>query len=109
MNRDPTTTSRPVSAFDQIQPIRQSISTGLAPAKLVHLTTTALKTSRIIVTMNGHTNGDSSSSGDLISGIAHVNLTVPEGTLDQAHAFYGDTLGMKSRPVPQLQRGTLAW
>ena len=54
--------------------------------------------------MNGHTE-----SADLISGIAHVNLTIPSGTLDQAHAFYGDTLGFKSRPVPQAQKGSLAW
>ena len=46
---------------------------------------------------------------DLISGLAHVNLVVPAGTLDKAHAFYGDTLGLKSREVPELQRGTLAW
>lgn len=52
--------------------------------------------------MNGH-------NSDLITGLAHVNLTVPPGTLEQANAFYGDTLGLKSRPVPQLQKGTLAW
>lgn len=55
--------------------------------------------------MNGH----SSESTNLISGLAHVNLTVPSGTLDRANAFYSDTLGLKARPVPQLQKGTLAW
>ena len=55
--------------------------------------------------MNGH----GSNSSPLISGIAHVNLTVPAGTLDEANAFYGDTLGLTARPVPQLQKGTLAW
>ncbi|CAK7235088.1 hypothetical protein SBRCBS47491_009173 [Sporothrix bragantina] len=45
----------------------------------------------------------------LISGIAHVNLVVPRDTLDAAHAFYGETLGFVSVPVPALQRGTLAW
>lgn len=55
--------------------------------------------------MNGH----SSESNSMISGLAHVNLTVPAGTLDQANAFYGDTLGLTARPVPQLQKGTLAW
>lgn len=55
------------------------------------------------------TNGHHPQANALISGIAHVNLTVPSGTLDQAHAFYGETLGLKSRPVPELQKGTLAW
>lgn len=45
----------------------------------------------------------------MITGIAHVNLTVPPGTLDQAAAFYGTTLGFHQVPVPVLQRGTLAW
>lgn len=45
----------------------------------------------------------------MITGIAHVNLTVPAGTLDLAEAFYGTTLGMHSVPVPVLQRSTLAW
>ena len=45
----------------------------------------------------------------MISGIAHVNLLVPPGTLPQAHAFYGDTLGFHSVPVPILQKGSLAW
>ncbi|EFW99727.1 glyoxalase family protein [Grosmannia clavigera kw1407] len=45
----------------------------------------------------------------MITGIAHVNIVVPPGTLDQAHAFYGDTLGFVSSPVPVLQRGSLAW
>ncbi|KAJ5143907.1 uncharacterized protein N7515_002694 [Penicillium bovifimosum] len=45
----------------------------------------------------------------MISGIAHINLTVPEGTLDQAAEFYGATLGLPSAPVPELQKGTLLW
>lgn len=45
----------------------------------------------------------------MISGLAHVNLTVPAGTLDQANAFYGETLGLIARPVPERQKGTLAW
>lgn len=53
--------------------------------------------------MNGHT------SEELITGIAHVNLLVPSGTLDLANAFYGDTLGLRPRTVPSLQKGTLAW
>ena len=44
-----------------------------------------------------------------ITGIAHVNLVVPRDTLDAAHAFYGETLGFTSVPVPALQRGSLAW
>ncbi|OJJ50700.1 hypothetical protein ASPZODRAFT_237799 [Penicilliopsis zonata CBS 506.65] len=45
----------------------------------------------------------------MITALAHVNLLVPQGTLDQAHEFYADTLGLTSTPVPVLQRGTLAW
>ncbi|KAF7188465.1 hypothetical protein HII31_10127 [Pseudocercospora fuligena] len=45
----------------------------------------------------------------MISGIAHVNLLVPPGTLDQANAFYGETLGLSAREVPSLQKGSLAW
>lgn len=45
----------------------------------------------------------------MISGLAHINLTVPRDTLDQATEFYGTTLGLTPRPVPALQRGTLAW
>ena len=44
-----------------------------------------------------------------ISGLAHVNLVVPEGSLDLANEFYGEILGLKPRPVPELQRGQLAW
>ena len=40
--------------------------------------------------MNGH------KSESLISGLAHVNLTIPRGTLDQAFEFYGETLGLIS-------------
>lgn len=55
--------------------------------------------------MNGH----KSDPGEFIAGLAHVNILIPPGTLDQANAFYGDTLGLKERPVPQLQKGSLAW
>jgi catechol 2,3-dioxygenase-like lactoylglutathione lyase family enzyme len=45
----------------------------------------------------------------MITGIAHVNLTVPSGTLEKAYEFYGETLGLNPTPVPELQKGTLAW
>ncbi|EHY56499.1 hypothetical protein HRR83_002416 [Exophiala dermatitidis] len=45
----------------------------------------------------------------MITGLAHINLTVPEGTLDLANEFYGETLGLTPRPVPSLQKGQLAW
>jgi catechol 2,3-dioxygenase-like lactoylglutathione lyase family enzyme len=44
----------------------------------------------------------------MITGIAHVNLIVPPGTLHLADAFYGDTLGMHRAPVPPRQKD-LAW
>ncbi|KAA8646465.1 putative glyoxalase family protein [Aspergillus tanneri] len=45
----------------------------------------------------------------MITGISHINLLVPEGTLDQARRFYCDTLGLTSVPVPSLQKHTTAW
>ncbi|KAH8680212.1 hypothetical protein BGZ61DRAFT_480911 [Ilyonectria robusta] len=45
----------------------------------------------------------------MIAGIAHVNITVPEGTLDLANEFYASILGLTPRPVPALQKGSLAW
>ncbi|KUJ10173.1 uncharacterized protein LY89DRAFT_740564 [Mollisia scopiformis] len=45
----------------------------------------------------------------LITGIAHVNLTVPPGTLEQAASFYEGTLGLTRAPVPALQKDSLAW
>lgn len=45
----------------------------------------------------------------MLSGIAHVNLTVPVGTFAQAEDFYAGTLGMTRVPVPVLQKDTLAW
>jgi len=45
----------------------------------------------------------------MLTGIAHVNLTVPEGTLNLAEEFYAKTLGMERVPVPVLQKETLAW
>jgi hypothetical protein len=45
----------------------------------------------------------------MISGLAHINLTVPPGTLPDAEIFYGTTLGLTSRPVPAHMAGQLAW
>ncbi|KAK5126476.1 hypothetical protein LTR85_010712 [Meristemomyces frigidus] len=45
----------------------------------------------------------------MISGIAHVNMLVPPGTLEHAETFYGQTLGLKSRPVPKMQKDSLRW
>jgi catechol 2,3-dioxygenase-like lactoylglutathione lyase family enzyme len=45
----------------------------------------------------------------MITGIHHVNLVVPPSTLELAREFYSDTLGLTPRPVPHLQRDTLAW
>ncbi|KAJ6013355.1 hypothetical protein N7540_007946 [Penicillium herquei] len=45
----------------------------------------------------------------MIAGIAHVNLTVHPGTLDDAQEFYSTTLGLTPSPVPELQKGTILW
>ena len=45
----------------------------------------------------------------MITGLHHINLVVPPATLPLAHEFYCKTLGLTPRPVPQLQRETLAW
>jgi catechol 2,3-dioxygenase-like lactoylglutathione lyase family enzyme len=45
----------------------------------------------------------------MITGLHHINLVVPPGTLHLAHDFYSNTLGLTPRPVPHLQRETLAW
>ncbi|KAI0151314.1 hypothetical protein BJ166DRAFT_628321 [Pestalotiopsis sp. NC0098] len=45
----------------------------------------------------------------LIQGIAHVNLSIPPGTLDQAKSFYGSTLGLTPRAGPAAQVHELAW
>lgn len=45
----------------------------------------------------------------MITGLAHVNLTVPPSTLHQASAFYNNTLGLVQTAVPAAQQDTLAW
>jgi hypothetical protein len=45
----------------------------------------------------------------MITGIAHINLIVPEGTLDLAEEFYSGILGFTRVPVPVLQKDKLAW
>ncbi|OCT49586.1 hypothetical protein CLCR_07518 [Cladophialophora carrionii] len=49
------------------------------------------------------------SPSSLITGIAHINLTVPQDTLHLATEFYGTTMGLSPRAVPHLQKGQLAW
>lgn len=48
-------------------------------------------------------------SEPFILGLAHVNLVIPEGTLDQARTFYATTLGLTPRMVPVAQSHELAW
>ena len=45
----------------------------------------------------------------MIAGIAHVNLIIPDGSLEQATEFYGSTLGLTPRKVPEGQRHRVAW
>lgn len=40
----------------------------------------------------------------MLTGIAHINLTVPTNSLDEAEEFYSKTLGMQRVPVPVLQK-----
>jgi catechol 2,3-dioxygenase-like lactoylglutathione lyase family enzyme len=44
-----------------------------------------------------------------INSIAHINITVPDGTLHLADEFYRDTLGLTKVPVPKAQQDILAW
>ena len=44
-----------------------------------------------------------------ITQIAHINLTVPRGTLETAAQFYADTLRLTRVPVPSAQTHELAW
>jgi hypothetical protein len=45
----------------------------------------------------------------MISGIAHINLLVPPGTLPHATTFYSETLGLTPRAVPAHRVHDLAW
>ena len=45
----------------------------------------------------------------MIAGLAHVNLIIPDGSLEQATEFYGNTLGLTPRKVPEGQRHRVAW
>lgn len=45
----------------------------------------------------------------MITGLSHINLLVPPGTLPLATAFYSKTLGLKPRPVPAHRVHDLAW
>lgn len=60
------------------------------------------------------TNGASASTGTtaeppLITGLHHVNITVPYDGLALAKSFYASTLGLTPRPVPAAQVHELAW
>ena len=45
----------------------------------------------------------------MITGLSHINLLVPPGTLPLATAFYSKTLGLRPRPVPAHRVHDLAW
>jgi hypothetical protein len=62
-----------------------------------------------IFRLTGHLSHTHFLSGIMISGIAHVNITIPKDTLHHAQEFYGTTLGLISAPVPELQKGTILW
>lgn len=48
-------------------------------------------------------------SGPFITGLHHVNITVPDNTLELAKSFYAETLGLTLRPVPAAQVHELIW
>lgn len=58
-------------------------------------------------------NGTSDTNGappePLITGLHHVNITIPDGSLPLAKSFYATTLGLTPRPVPAAQVHELAW
>lgn len=58
---------------------------------------------------HGHPAAASTAAGPLITGLHHINLTVPHDTLDLAKRFYADTLGLTLRPVPAAQVHELVW
>jgi hypothetical protein len=62
-----------------------------------------------VIIIHNHSTNHSTKHQKMITGIAHVNLTVPTGTLSQAEAFYAGTLGFTRVPVPVLQKDQLAW
>ncbi|GMK56333.1 hypothetical protein CspeluHIS016_0301730 [Cutaneotrichosporon spelunceum] len=43
------------------------------------------------------------------TGLQHVNLSVPAGTLPLAQEFYGTVLGLANDTVPHLQKDVLLW
>lgn len=52
---------------------------------------------------------ESTASEPFITGLAHINLSIPLGTLDDAKSFYSKTLGLTGRDVPVAQVDSLAW
>ncbi|KAI2628212.1 hypothetical protein GGS21DRAFT_492862 [Xylaria nigripes] len=45
----------------------------------------------------------------MIAGIHHINLVVPQNTLEEAAIFYGETLGLTPRAAPALLSGSFLW
>lgn len=45
----------------------------------------------------------------LITGLHHINITIPDNTLGLAKSFYSETLGLTLRPVPAAQVHELVW
>lgn len=58
---------------------------------------------------NGTSTTDGAPTEPLITGLHHVNITIPHGTLDVAKSFYASTLGLTPRAVPAAQVHELAW
>lgn len=61
------------------------------------------------MTTEGASPPNGASTGSLITGLHHINITIPDGTLGLANSFYVETLGLTSRPVPAAQVHEIAW
>lgn len=82
--------------------IQYSSATNATTTPRLHLTTYLHSTPQ-------HPPATPSHPTTMISGIHHINLTVPPSTLPAASAFYAATLGLTPLPVPSAQSTTLLW
>lgn len=70
-----------------------------------------LSSSRHNTTMSSTAPSEHAASppGPLITGLHHINITIPDDTLEFAKSFYAGTLGLTLRPVPAAQVNEIIW